>query len=55
MTSSVTRTEAGPDPLAGDMIGSGVEGGVGDQVRAWWQRVRGGDMGAEYPLLECIS
>ncbi|MFC8681599.1 sugar ABC transporter permease [Microbacterium ureisolvens] len=46
MTSSVTRTEAGPDPMAGDMIGSGVEGGVGDQVRAWWQRVRGGDMGA---------
>ncbi|MCR2762373.1 ABC transporter permease [Microbacterium sp. zg.B48] len=42
---STTRTEAAPDPLASDMIGSGVEGGLGDQVRAWWQRVRGGDMG----------
>ena len=29
-----------------DLIGSGVEGGLGDQVQAWWQRVRGGDMGA---------
>jgi D-xylose transport system permease protein len=43
--SVTTKTEAGPDPLAGDLIGSGVEGGLGDQVRAWWQRVRGGDMG----------
>lgn len=45
MTASTT-TEAGPDPVAGDLIGSGVEGGVGDQIRAWWQRVRSGDMGA---------
>ena len=41
-----TRTDASPDPVADDLIGSGVEGGLGDQVRAWWQRVRGGDMGA---------
>jgi D-xylose transport system permease protein len=40
------RTEASPDPVAGDLIGSGVEGGLGDQVAAWWQRVRGGDMGS---------
>jgi len=44
--SSNSRTNAAPDPVAGDLIGSGVEGGLGDQVRAWWQRVRGGDMGA---------
>jgi D-xylose transport system permease protein len=43
--SATTKTEAGPDPLAGDLIGSGVEGGLGDQIAAWWQRVRGGDMG----------
>ncbi|TDN91206.1 ABC transporter permease [Microbacterium sp. BK668] len=41
-----TTTNAGPDPVAGDLIGSGVEGGVGDQIGAWWQRVRSGDMGA---------
>jgi len=41
-----TTTEAGPDPVNGDLIGSGVEGGLGDQMRAWWQRVRSGDMGA---------
>lgn len=46
MSSNAPRTEAAPDPIAGDMIGSGVEGGLTDQVRAWWQRVRGGDMGA---------
>jgi len=45
MTASTT-TEAGPDPVTGDLIGSGVEGGLGDQLRAWWQRVRSGDMGA---------
>lgn len=28
-----------------DLIGSGQEGGVMDQARAWLQRVRGGDMG----------
>ncbi|ANG86139.1 sugar ABC transporter permease [Microbacterium aurantiacum] len=46
MSSSTARTEASVDPIAGDLIGSGVEGGLGDQIRAWWQRVRGGDMGA---------
>ncbi|GAA4352524.1 sugar ABC transporter permease [Microbacterium rhizosphaerae] len=40
------RTEAAPDPLSSDLIGSGVEGGLGDQMSAWWQRVRGGDMGS---------
>ncbi|MCK6067675.1 MULTISPECIES: sugar ABC transporter permease [Microbacterium] len=42
----VARTNASPDPLAADLIGSGVEGGLRDQVVAWWQRVRSGDMGA---------
>ncbi|WP_395243992.1 sugar ABC transporter permease [Agromyces sp. MMS24-K17] len=45
-TSEAQRTNASPDPISGDLIGSGVEGGVGDQVRAWLQRVRGGEMGA---------
>ncbi len=39
-----------PDTSAADVapehIGSGQEGGVGDQVRAWWQRVRSGELGA---------
>lgn len=43
---SGTTTDAAPNPVAGDLIGSGVEGGLMDQVQAWWQRVRGGDMGA---------
>jgi D-xylose transport system permease protein len=43
---SATRTNAGPDPVSSDLIGSGVEGGLLDQVRGWWQRVRSGDMGA---------
>ncbi len=30
----------------GELIGSGQEGGLLDQVRAWFSRVRGGDMGA---------
>ncbi|MCW3491872.1 sugar ABC transporter permease [Microbacterium sp. SSM24] len=46
MSSNATRTEAAPDPVSSDLIGSGVEGGLSDQVRAWWQRVRSGDMGA---------
>jgi D-xylose transport system permease protein len=46
MSSNATRTEAAPDPVTSDLIGSGVEGGLMDQVRAWLQRVRGGDMGA---------
>ncbi|CAL4860207.1 ABC transporter permease subunit [Microbacterium sp. MM2322] len=44
--SSSTRTAAAPDPVVSDLIGSGIEGGVGDQVKAWLQRVRGGEMGA---------
>ncbi|CAN5392107.1 sugar ABC transporter permease [Microbacterium sp.] len=43
---SGTTTDAAPNAVAGDLIGSGVEGGLMDQVQAWWQRVRGGDMGA---------
>ena len=39
-------TAALPDPMVGDLIGSGVEGGVVDQVRAYFQRLRGGEMGA---------
>jgi len=35
----------GPEPLS-DFIGSGREGSVGDQITAWWQRVRNGEMGA---------
>ncbi|QKJ18982.1 sugar ABC transporter permease [Microbacterium hominis] len=46
MTTNVTRTEAAADPVVSDLIGSGVEGGLVDQAQAWWQRVRGGDMGA---------
>ncbi|WP_214466524.1 sugar ABC transporter permease [Microbacterium flavescens] len=46
MSSNATRTEAAPDPLASDLIGSGVEGGLREQALAWWQRVRSGDMGA---------
>ncbi len=33
-------------PAEGGFIGSGQEGGLGDQVRAYFQRVRHGDMGA---------
>lgn len=43
---SAARTNAAPDPLVGDVIGSGVEGGVRDQFDAWLQRLRGGEMGA---------
>jgi len=43
---STTRTQAAPDPVASDLIGSGVEGGLSEQISAWWQRVRSGDMGA---------
>lgn len=46
MSSNASRTNAAPDPVSSDLIGSGVEGGIGDQVRGWWQRVRSGDMGA---------
>ncbi len=44
--SGTETSNAAPAPIVGDLIGSGVEGGLLDQVQAWWQRVRGGDMGA---------
>jgi D-xylose transport system permease protein len=40
-TGDLATTEAGSG-----LIGSGQEGGLVDQVKAWLQRVRGGDMGA---------
>ena len=49
---STTRIPADPTgdlattEVGGDLIGSGQEGNLMDQVRAWLQRVRGGDMGA---------
>jgi D-xylose transport system permease protein len=39
-------TKTGHVPAATDLIGSGQEGSLADQVRAWLQRVRGGEMGA---------
>ncbi len=45
-TDTSPRTAAAPDPVASDLIGSGVEGGLREQVSAWLQRVRGGEMGA---------
>jgi D-xylose transport system permease protein len=43
---SVPTANLAPTTPDGDLIGSGQEGGLMDQVRAWFQRVRGGDMGA---------
>ncbi len=45
---SVTRTSGNPlqTPVASEMIGSGQGGGVRDQVTAYLQRIRNGDMGA---------
>lgn len=40
-TGDLATTEVGSG-----LIGSGQEGGLVDQVKAWLQRVRGGDMGA---------
>jgi D-xylose transport system permease protein len=45
-TQTSARTAAAPDPVSSDLIGSGVEGGLREQVTAWVQRVRGGEMGA---------
>ncbi|MDQ2699134.1 MAG: ABC transporter permease [Actinomycetota bacterium] len=39
-------TETGHVPTGSELIGSGQEGSLGDQIRAWFQRVRHGDMGA---------
>jgi len=44
-TATTNTTTLLPESVS-DLIGSGQEGGVGDQVRAWWSRVRGGEMGA---------
>ncbi|WP_449281836.1 sugar ABC transporter permease [Leucobacter sp.] len=38
---AATRNEG-----SAEAIGSGIEGGLLDQVRSWWQRVRSGEMGA---------
>jgi D-xylose transport system permease protein len=43
---SVPTANLAPTTPDGDLIGSGQEGSLLDQVRAWYQRVRGGDMGA---------
>ncbi|SFN85374.1 sugar ABC transporter permease [Mycetocola miduiensis] len=44
---TIPTSEAAPGPvIPTENIGSGQEGGVRDQVRAWLQRVRGGEMGA---------
>jgi D-xylose transport system permease protein len=44
---TIPTSEAAPGPvIPTEDIGSGQEGGVGDQVRAWLQRVRSGEMGA---------
>jgi D-xylose transport system permease protein len=39
-------TETGHVMAPTDMIGSGQEGTLTDQVKAWWSRIRGGEMGA---------
>jgi D-xylose transport system permease protein len=39
-------TETGHVMAPSDLIGSGQEGTLGDQIKAWWSRIRGGEMGA---------
>lgn len=39
-------TETGHVPTSSDLIGSGQEGTLMDQTRAWLQRARGGELGA---------
>ena len=39
-------TETSATAISADLIGSGQEGNIGDQVRAYLQRVRSGEMGA---------
>jgi len=41
-----STSDAAPSPGMSDLIGSGQEGTVVDQIRSWLQRVRQGDMGA---------
>ena len=38
-------TSAGAGVPDSDQIGSGFEGGVLDQAKAWLSRIRGGEMG----------
>jgi len=45
-TSAQTNTTALLPELSNDLIGSGREGGLGQQVRSWWSGVRQGEMGA---------
>jgi D-xylose transport system permease protein len=39
-------SDAAPSGVASDLIGSGQEGTISEQVKAWFQRVKSGDMGA---------
>ena len=39
-------SDASPAGVASDLIGSGQEGTIAEQVKAWFQRVKSGDMGA---------
>ena len=43
---NTTPTAALQAQSTAELIGSGQEGSALDQVRAWWQKVRGGEMGA---------
>jgi D-xylose transport system permease protein len=42
----VPTSDAAPDATTSDLIGSGLEGSISEQVKLWLQRVRHGDMGA---------
>ena len=43
----IPTSDAAPSGLASsELIGSGQEGTVGDQIKSWFQRVKSGDMGA---------
>ena len=42
----IPTSDAAPGGIASELIGSGQEGTIRDQVRGWFQRVRSGDMGA---------
>lgn len=46
MSNQHDGTQTGHVPASTDLIGSGQEGSLRDQVTAWLQRVRGGEMGA---------
>ena len=42
----IPTSDAAPSDVASDLIGSGQEGTIAEQVRGWLQRVKSGDMGA---------